>query len=209
MSAPELPDETHDPWQVVDQKTVYENAWIAVEHRNVINPAGKPGVYGIVRFQKVAVGVLPIDEAGMVHLVGQWRPPLDAYSWEIPEGGAELGEPAADCARRELREETGLTCARLVPILEMDLSNSTTDERSALFLATGLSPGVAAPDETERLDHKVVPFGEALAMAASGQIRDALTVAALLRAHHMAVSGEIEPALAAAMLDSVETGRSA
>lgn len=207
MSAPE--DETHDPWKVLDRATVYENNWIAVEHRNVINPAGKPGVYGIVRFLKVAVGVLPIDAAGQVYLVGQWRVPLDAYSWEMPEGGAEPGEPPAACARRELQEETGLTCESLIPILEMDLSNSSTDERSALFLATGLAAGPASPDETERLAHKVVPFMAALDMALTGRIRDALTVAALLRAHHMAVSGEIEPALAAAMLNSPQEVRSA
>jgi 8-oxo-dGTP pyrophosphatase MutT (NUDIX family) len=202
-------EETHDPWTVLSQDVVYENAWVRVEHREVINPAGKPGVYGIVRFLKVAVGVVPIDAAGRVHLVGQWRPPLEAYSWEIPEGGAEPGEPPADCARRELQEETGLTCAGLIPILEMDLSNSSTDERSALFLATELSPGAAAPDETERLAHKVVPFQTALDMALTGQIRDAMTVAALLRAHHMAVTGEIEPNLAAVMLGSAEKVRSA
>jgi 8-oxo-dGTP pyrophosphatase MutT (NUDIX family) len=209
MSTAEPADATTDPWTVLDRAIVYENAWIRVEHRTVINPAGNPGVYGIVRFLKVAVGVLPIDALGRVHLVGQWRVPLEAYSWEMPEGGAEPGEPLADSARRELQEETGLTCERLVPILEMDLSNSSTDERSALFLATGLKGGPASPDETERLDHKVVPFLAALDMAITGKIRDGLTVAALLRAHHMAVSGEIEPALAALMLDLSETERSA
>lgn len=202
-------DETHDPWTVLSQDVVYENAWVRVEHREVINPAGKPGVYGIVRFLKVAVGVLPIDAAGNVHLVGQWRPPLDAYSWEIPEGGAEPGEAPATCARRELREETGLTCEALVPILEMDLSNSSTDERSTVFLATGLAPGPAAPDETERLAHKTMPFRTALDMALTGRIRDAMTVAGLLRAHHMAVTGEIEPNLAAVMLSSADQIRSA
>lgn len=209
MSTAEPADAARDPWTVLDRAIVYENAWIKVEHRNVINPAGRPGVYGIVRFLKVAVGVLPIDALGRVHLVGQWRVPLEAYSWEMPEGGSEPGEPLADSARRELQEETGLTCESLVPILEMDLSNSSTDERSAVFLATGLIAGPASPDETERLDHKVVPFVAALDMAITGKIRDALTVAALLRAHHMAVSGEIEPALAALMLDLSETKRSA
>ena len=122
-------DETLDPWTVVSEKRVYENPWIAVDHREVLTPSGTPGVYGIVRYRKLAVGVVPVDEAGRVHLVGQWRVPLDEYSWEIPEGGAEPGEPPEDCARREMQEETGLTAATLVPIVSMALSNSCADER--------------------------------------------------------------------------------
>lgn len=191
-----------DPWTVLTERRVYENPWIAVDHREVLTPAGTPGVYGIVRFKRRAVGVLPIDEAGRVHLVGQWRPPLDEYSWEMPEGGADPGENAEACARRELKEETGLACDRLIPILRMALSNSSTDERAALFLALGLNAGEASPEDTEALSHKVLSFQEALALAVSGAITDAMTVAALLRAHHMAITGEIPPALAGLMLSS-------
>jgi 8-oxo-dGTP pyrophosphatase MutT (NUDIX family) len=197
-----MSEETTDPWKVLSERRVYENNWIAVDHREVINPAGRPGVYGIVRFHKVAVGVVPIDEDGQVHLIGQWRVPLDAYSWEIPEGGAEPGEPPELCAARELKEETGLTVARLTPILEMALSNSTTDERAVLFLGTGLEACAAAPEDTERLTYRRMPFRAALDLVLCGGITDSMTVAGLLRAHHMAVTGEIEPALAASMLGS-------
>lgn len=191
----------HDPWTIRSETRVYENAWIAVDHREVLTPSGTPGVYGIVRFARRAVGVLPIDDEGRVHLVGQWRPPLDEYSWEMPEGGADAGESPEACARRELQEETGLVCERVIPILTMALSNSCTDERAWLFLGLGLNRGLAAPEDTEVLQHRVIPFREALAQALSGAITDAMTVAALLRAHHMAVTGEIPPALAALMLD--------
>jgi 8-oxo-dGTP pyrophosphatase MutT (NUDIX family) len=197
-------DETSDPWTVLSERRAYENPWIAVDHREVLTPAGTPGVYGIVHFARLAVGVLPIDDQGRVHLVGQWRPPLNEYSWEMPEGGADPGESPEVCAARELKEETGLTADSLIPILRMALSNSSTDERAVLFLALGLNSGEAAPDDTEALAHKVLPFGEALAQALSGVITDAMTVAALLRAHHMAVTGEIPPALAALMLNSGE-----
>ncbi len=192
----------HDPWTVLTEKRVYENAWIAVDHREVLTPAGTPGIYGIVRFARRAVGVLPIDDAGRVHLVGQWRPPLNEYSWEMPEGGADPGETAEATARRELKEETGLSCDRLIPILKMALSNSSTDERAELFLAFGLNAGLAAPEDTEALAHKVLPFTEVLERVLTGAITDAMTVAAVLRAHHMAVTGEIPPALAALMLNS-------
>lgn len=191
-----------DPWTVISEKRVYENPWIAVEHREVLTPAGDPGVYGVVRFRKLAVGVVPIDEAGRVHLVGQWRVPLDEFSWEVPEGGAELGEAPEETARRELKEETGLAAGRLTPILSMALSNASTDERAIVFLATDLKAGPAAPEGTEKLSHRIVPFAQALHLAVTGALTDSMTVAGLLRAHHMAICGEIEPALAALMLES-------
>ncbi len=191
-----------DPWRTLSERRVYENPWIAVDHREVLTPAGTPGIYGIVRFRRLAIGVVPIDDEGQVHLIGQWRVPLGEYSWEIPEGGAEAGEAPELCAARELKEETGLTCARLVPMLQMALSNSTTDERAVLFLGTGLQAGAAAPEDTEALAYKRMPFRAALALALTGAFTDSMTVAGLLRAHHMAVTGEIEPALAASMLGS-------
>jgi 8-oxo-dGTP pyrophosphatase MutT (NUDIX family) len=118
----------------------------------------------------------------------------------MPEGGAEPGEDALDCARRELEEETGLRAQAYQQILEMDLSNSLTDERAVLFLATNLTEGASNPEAVEVLQWRTAPFGEVLARVADGRIRDSLTVAAVLRAHHMAVSGQLPPALAGAML---------
>lgn len=181
-----------NPWRVKAERTAFENDWFWVEEHDVVRPDGRDGYYGVIRVRRLAVGVLPIDSDGRVHLVGQWRYPLGRYSWEMPEGGADPGESAEACARRELAEETGLRAGRLVEILRMDLSNSLSDEQAVVFLATDLSPGPAAPDGTERLRHRLAPFADALAAVAAGKITDALTVAAVLRAHHMAVKGEIE-----------------
>lgn len=189
-----------NPWRVRSVRRAYESDWLAVDDHDVINPAGKPGFYGVVRVRRMAVGVLPIEADGRVHLVGQWRFPLARYSWEMPEGGAEPGEAPAECARRELAEETGLIAGRLEEILRLDLSNSLTDEGGVLFLATDLRQGAAAPEETEVLRRLTAPFSEVLTRATAGAITDALTVAAVLRAHHMAVTGALPGALARAML---------
>jgi ADP-ribose pyrophosphatase len=189
-----------NPWRFLAARTAFDNPWIEVVAQDTIDPAGGSRVYGIVRFKKIAVGVLPVDARGQVHLVGQWRVPLARYSWEMPEGGCEAGEDPADAVRRELEEEAGLKAATLTPILEMDLSNSVTDERAFCFLATGLSSGQRAPEPVEILANRTAPFAEVLADATSGRIRDAMTVAAVLRAYHMAKTGALDPALAAAML---------
>src|SRR4051812_46381851 len=101
------PDHSN-PWTTLNSRLVYDNAWITVREDQVLQPDGKPGIYGVVHFKTRAVGVLPVDDLGHVWLVGQFRYPLGFYSWEIPEGGADEGESREKAARRELREETGL-----------------------------------------------------------------------------------------------------
>src|SRR5258708_5102179 len=96
-----------NPWRVTDVSREFENDWFAVDAHAVVHPGGREGTYGVIRIRRLAVGVLPIEADGTVHLVGQWRFPLGRYSWEMPEGGAEPGEDALACATRELAEETG------------------------------------------------------------------------------------------------------
>jgi ADP-ribose pyrophosphatase len=184
-------DETKNPWKVVSRAAVYENEWIRVDHHEVLGPAGGPGVYGTVHFKYHATGVVPIDEKGNVILVGQYRFPLGAYSWEIPEGGGLMEISPLESARRELREECGLVAKCWTEILAMDLSNSVTDERSVVFLAWDLSETPAQPDETEQLQMARLPFWEAVDRVKRGEIRDSMSAAALLRVALMALQGEL------------------
>jgi 8-oxo-dGTP pyrophosphatase MutT (NUDIX family) len=177
----------HSDWQTLDKTIVYENPWIKVEHRNVLNPAGNPGIYGTVHYKNLAIAVLPIDEDGCTYLVGQFRYVLNRYSWEIPEGGCPEGENPLNAAKRELKEETGLEASIWTPILEMDLSNSVSDEVSISYLAKGLQKGIATPEDTENLAVKRVPFTEVVKMVLDGEIRDALTVATVLKVSMMMV----------------------
>lgn len=189
-----------NPWTVKRKSQPFENAWFRIDAHEVVRPDGADGNYDVIRIRRLAVGVLPIDADGAVHLVGQWRFPLERYSWEMPEGGAEPGEEALECAKRELEEETGLNARTYQHILEMDLSNSLTDEMAVIFLATDLTSGVANPEGTEVLERRRAAFTEVLARVVDGRIRDSLTVAAVLRAHHMAVTGQLPSALAEKML---------
>jgi len=169
------------PWLRRSRRVAYENAWITIWHDEVTRPDGELGVYGIVHFANLAVGVVAIDEDDRVLLVGQHRYALDEYSWEIPEGGVPPGESALEGARRELREETGVEASDWTELARSHLSNSVSDELAILYLATGLTTGVATPDGTEALDVRWLPFDAVLAMTLDGRITDALTVLAVQR----------------------------
>jgi 8-oxo-dGTP pyrophosphatase MutT (NUDIX family) len=173
------------PWTRRSRRVAYENAWITIWHDEVIRPDGEAGIYGVVHFANLAVGVLALDESGRVLLVGQHRYALDQYSWEIPEGGVPAAESALDGARRELREETGIEAGDWVEMSRSHLSNSVSDEEAVIFLATGLTHGEASPDGTESLAIHWLPFAEVLAMTLDGRITDALT---MLAVHHAAIA---------------------
>jgi 8-oxo-dGTP pyrophosphatase MutT (NUDIX family) len=169
------------PWTRHSRDIGYENAWITIWHDEVTRPDGAPGIYGVVHFANLAAGVLVLDDADRVLLVGQHRYTLDAYSWEIPEGGVPAGETALDGARRELLEETGVEATDWRELARLHLSNSVSDELAVLFVATGLSHGEATPDGTEQLAVRWLPFADVLAMTLDGRITDAMTVVAVER----------------------------
>ena len=91
-----------NPWQTLQQKAVYDNPWIRIEHHDVITPRGTPGIYGKVCFKNRAVGIIPVDEQGNTWLVGQYRYTLDKWLWEIPMGGAPLDEDPEQAAHRDV-----------------------------------------------------------------------------------------------------------
>jgi 8-oxo-dGTP pyrophosphatase MutT (NUDIX family) len=190
-------DETVNPWSTLTSRQVYDNAWIGVAEHQVLNPSGNPGIYGTVHFKNLAVGVVVLDRHGYIHLVGQYRYPLGCYSWEIPEGGGALDVDPVVSAQRELAEETGLTARRWQNLLEMDLSNSATDERAICFLAWDIEPGEPHPEDAELLAVKRVPFPEAVGMVERGEIRDAMSVAAILMVQGLALTGRLPEGLPA------------
>lgn len=164
------------PWTRNRRRIAYQNPWVTVYHDDVTRPDGEAGVYGVVHFANIAVGVLAIDDQDRVALIGQHRYAFDEMSWEIPEGGSPLAEDPLEGARRELLEETGLTARTWREIGRYQLSNSVTDEAAVVYLATELEHGEAQPEGSEELTFKWLPFDEVMGMIRTGEISDALSV---------------------------------
>ena len=170
-----------NPWIKKDSRVVYDNPWINLTEFDVITPAGTEGIYGKVHFKNIAVGVIAIDADDHTYLVGQYRFPLDRYSWEIPEGGCPEGTDWLTAAKRELKEETGFEAKTWKEILRMDVSNSVSDEFAVVYVAQDLIAGEAEPEDTEQLSVQKMPFKQALQWVMDGKITDSISVAAILK----------------------------
>jgi ADP-ribose pyrophosphatase len=181
MTEPEMLPTAVGPWLRRSRQSVYANPWIEVLHDEVDRPDGSQGIYGVVHFRNLAVGVVAVADDGRILLVGQHRYTLDEYSWEIPEGGAGPDESPEAGARRELAEETGFEAETWRELCRCSLSNSVTDERGVLYVATGLRPGLASPEPSEELAIRWATLAEVLAEIDDGTIHDLFTLAGLSR----------------------------
>lgn len=168
-------------WTKLDSQTLYENDWMELREDAVINPRGGRNNYGHVHFKNCAVAIIPIDEHGNTWLIGQDRYTLGEWSWEVPMGGAPLREEPLAAARRELQEETGLRAERWTELMRLHTSNSITDEFGIAYIAEELSEGDTDFDDTELLEIRKLPLDDAIDMAMSGEITDAISVAAILK----------------------------
>ena len=183
--------ETQNPWKTLKSELIYESAWISINKHEVLNPAGNPAVYSTVNFKNLAIGILPLDEELNTWIVGQYRYPINKYSWEIPEGGGHLEVNPLDSAARELSEETGISAKKWTKIQDLHLSNSVTDEIAILYIAQDLTFGESHPEETEELQVKKIHFNDLYELVCKGEITDSLTVSAVLKTKLLILEGKI------------------
>lgn len=189
---PPLPRPLHpNPYTTTSRRLIYDGPWIRVREDRFTHRRGGEGIYAVCGFQRTACGVIAVDGQDRVVLVGQWRYPLELYSWEIPEGGGNEQESPFECMRRELEEETGLEAGTWEPLTFFHTSNSSTDEETFLFHAADLRPhpNGHSPEDVEELMIHREPFDQCLARVLSGEITDSLSVVAILALHAKRVGG--------------------
>lgn len=168
-------------WTFQASKEIYDNPWLSLAEDEVINPGGGISHYGKIHFKNIAIGIIPLDENDNTWLVGQYRYAPDCYSWEIPMGGGPLNIDPLESAKRELKEETGLTATHWEELMHLHTSNSVTDERGLVYIAKGLTEGETEFEETEDLKVIKLPLEEAVQRVMDGEITDAVSVAGLLK----------------------------
>lgn len=190
MSKVELFDE-ENPWTKKSDRVIYDNPWIHVREHQVIDPSGNDTIYGVVSAKHLAVGIIPLDENYNTWLVGQYRYPLNKYSWEIIEGGGKFDIDPVESAMRELKEEAGLEATEWTQILEMQTSNCISDELAIIFVAKDLTIGTPQPDENERLQLQKIPFDQAFRLVMEGKIADGMSVGGILKTHLLIQEGKI------------------
>jgi ADP-ribose pyrophosphatase len=161
---------------------VYRNKWIRVREDIAEMPDGRTTVYGVCELGH-CVGILPFISSTEVVMVRQYRYVQKEDSrWEMPTGGVHQGESLEEAAQRELAEEIGYRAATLDHISTFYTSKSVCDETAHLYIGHGLTPAAVAPDETEFIEVAIMPFETVLAMVLGGEIRDAMTIIAVLHA---------------------------
>ena len=169
------------PWRTTSTRPIYRNRWIDVREDMVELPDGHTTVYGVVECSE-CVGVLPFLDRDTVLLVGQYRYVARDFFWEMPTGGQHAGETALDAAQRELAEEAGYEAGRLVELCDFHTSKSILREVAHLFVAEDLRPASRPPDHTEFIEPRAFPFAQVLSMVERGEIKDAMTIVAVLHA---------------------------
>ena len=170
-----------NPWKIITSHEVYDNPWINIRHEKVIKPNGENGIYGVAHFKLKAIAVIPLDKNNFTWLVGQYRYPLNEYSWEIPMGGGAFDEDNLEAAKRELKEETGIIASNWTELGKLHTSNSVTDEVGFMFLAENLQFGEPEPEDTEVLILKKISLEEAVKMVMNSEITDSLSIATILK----------------------------
>lgn len=182
-----------NPWTTLASRTVYANSWLRLREDTVIRPDGQEGIYGVVEMRP-SVGIVALNDTDEVALVTQWRYALERMSTEIPTGGTEPSDrDLLTAARRELREETGLSARRWRELGFIDNSNGVSTDDAHMFLATGLKQGADAQDAEEQIVLSWLPFDQAVAEVLNGSITESVSVAALLKVDALRRRGLVTP----------------
>src|SRR5688572_12205293 len=168
----------------IGSRRLYTGRIINLDMDEVRFPNGSTGELEMVRHPGAAAVVPflsdPYGDDPHILMLRQYRYAAEDYLYEIPAGRLDPGENPIDCARRELKEETGCTAERVEPLLTFYTTPGFTDEKIHLFMASGLAQGQTGKESDEFIEVQTFPLAQALGMVGSGEIRDGKTALGLL-----------------------------
>lgn len=171
----------HGHWTITASNLQYRNPWIELTEDKVVGPSGKRGVFGTLTV-KSGVSVLALDEKGFVYLTREFHYAVGKVTIETAVGGIEKGEKPLEAAKRELKEELGITATKWNDLGYVQPLTTLVRCPMHLFLARKLSFGKAHNDADEIIKPLKVKFEKAVKMAMQGEIFAAAPVANILKA---------------------------
>jgi ADP-ribose pyrophosphatase len=177
------------PWKTLSTREVYRNPWMRLREDIVEMPNGRTTIYGVCEFGQ-CVGVLPFADDEHVVMVRQYRyPARENHRWEMPTGGLRPGETLEQAAQRELMEEARYRANDLQWVSSYHTSKSVCEETAHLYIGRNLVPAAVPPDDTEFFERAVLPFDQVLQLVIDSEIRDSMTVIAVLHAARLRDAG--------------------
>jgi len=162
-----------------DERLVYAGRVVTLRIKHLRLPDGRVVLREIVE-HSAGAALVAVDGEGNVLLVRQPRPAVGGDLLELPAGIVEPGETPAECALRELAEETGFSAGQLELLVQMYSSPGFCTEVLHIFAARDLVAVQVAQDEEEEIELVRMPLAEAIQQVLTNGISDAKTVAGLL-----------------------------
>ena len=172
---------TNGPWKIKESQEKYKNPWIRVREDQVIRPDGKDGIFGIVEMV-AGVSVLPLDDEGNVYLTKEFHYAIEEDSVEVISGAIDEGEDALGAAKRELKEEVGISAMEWVDLGKVNPFTTVIKSPATMYLAKNLQFSEANPEGTEKIDIIKVKFEEAVKMVMESQITHGPSCVLILKA---------------------------
>ncbi len=169
------------PWKIKKSKIFYKNPWVTLREDKVMNSKGKIGFFGVTIINP-GVTIVPVDKQGNVYLTREFHYALGKTGIEAASGAIEKKESKLSAAKRELREETGVTAKKWTFLGRVDPFTNLVYCPAYLYLARDIKQGTQKQDELEKIKVVKIPFRKAVRLVEQGKIVHTPTCLAILKA---------------------------